>query len=136
MPTYPTPRGLNSSLPSGTPGGGGQGAYMPSANVGGSNRGRLASNDRGELTDAVSNQPLPYDSTKDINQIRALYQEQMKHQQEAFARQMAQQQQFNSLIDPNAGAAQQQQLMELLRQQQAMAQQSRPTNSMALLHGY
>jgi len=108
---------------------------MPSGNIGG-NRGRLATNDRGELTDAVGNQPLPYDSTKDINQIRALYQEQMKWQQEAFARQMAQQQQFNSLIDPNAGAAQQQQLMELLRQQQAMAQQSRPTNSMALLHGY
>ena len=134
MPVYPQPRGLNSTLPTGAPGGG-QGAYMPSGNIGG-NRGRLATNDRGELTDAVGNQPLPYDSTKDINQIRALYQEQMKWQQEAFARQMAQQQQFNSLIDPNAGAAQQQQLMELLRQQQAMAQQSRPTNSMALLHGY
>ena len=60
----------------------------------------------------------------------------MAFNQAAFERQLAQQQQYNQSIDPNAGLAEHQRMLELLRQQQSMAQQSAPRNSLAFLYGY
>lgn len=128
MPTYPRPTGLGgASIPSPVP-------NNPS--MSGNPRRPTVTPTRNDLTNEVINQPLPYDSTKIINEIRKQYQDQLAFNQAAFERQLAQQQQYNQSIDPNAGLAEHQRMLELLRQQQSMAQQSAPRNSLAFLYGY
>ncbi len=130
MPVYPRATGLG-----GTPLPSGGGNFSPGSTPGSPRRPAQTPN-RNDLTGAIGNQPLPYDATAVINQIRKQYEDQMAYNQTAFDRMLAQQQQYNNLFDPNAGLAEHQRLLELMQQQQQMLQLQRPQNTMALLHGY